>query len=176
MSDGAGGPADRASSRRRTVQDSDGPVSQELPTPEERRWALLAAQLPFDQLMHARAQAEGWRNGLAAATGVIATVTLVRGRTDLTPLATSWKVLIVTGLTAAFASLVAAFLVAIRAAHGRPGLMIQADGECLRKYIADESRRIMQLLPWAAYLSVIGVTLVLATAVLTWLAPSGGPG
>lgn len=176
MSDGAGGPAGRASSRGPTGRDSDGPVSQELPTPEERRWALLAVQLPFDQLMHARAQAEGWRNGLAAATSVIATVTLVRGRTDFTPLATSWKVLIVTGLTAAFASLVAAFLVAIRAANGRPGLMIQADGESLRKYIAHESRRVMQLLPWAAYLSVVGVTLVFATAVLTWLAPSGGPG
>jgi hypothetical protein len=179
MNGGAGGSADDGTSEHSgnsaygVPAELPTPDEDELPTPDERRWALLAAQLPFDQLIHARAQAEGWRNALAASTGIIAAITLVRGRQDFSPLATGWKVVIVVGLLSAFAALVSASLVAIRAAHGRPGMMIQADGESLRKYVAVESHRVMRLLPWVAYLTVTGVTLILVTAVLAWLAPGG---
>lgn len=148
------------------------PGADDLPTPTDRRWALLASELPFEQLGHARKQAENWRNALAAGTTVIGGIGLFRGRTDFSVLAEPWKIAVVVILGCAFGMLASAFTVSIRAAHGRPGQMIHSDGESLRRFVADEAARVMRLLPVAAYLTLGSVLLIMTAAILSWLAPT----
>lgn len=143
----------------------------DLPTPEDRRWALLAAELPFEQLGHARAQAEGWRNALAVATTAVGAISLVRGRDDVAALLTPWRVAAVVVFLLGFAALTSSFLLAIAAAHGRPGLMIAADGESLRDFVTTEAKRVTGLVRRAGYLVVAAIGLMVAAAAIAWLAP-----
>jgi hypothetical protein len=142
------------------------------PTPDDRRWALLARELPFEQLGHARKQAENWRNALAAGTGVFGAVGLLRNRSDISALEEPWKIAVVAVLGGAFIALAAAFLVTVRAAYGRPGQTIYSDGESLRQFTADEAARVMRLLPLAAYLALSSVFLIVTGAAISWLAPA----
>jgi hypothetical protein len=141
------------------------------PTAADRRWELLAEEMEFNQLGIARRQAEGWRNGLAASATLLATVTLVKGRPDFDKLDGAWRALPVILIVLAFACLTAAFLVAIRAAHGRPGAYVLGEGLSLREWTGAEVARIGRLIPWAAGLSLAGLAMVLASAVVTWTAP-----
>jgi hypothetical protein len=157
-----------------SVPDPHSPPSDrdhDLPTPEDRRWALLAAELPFEQLGHARAQAEGWRNALAVATTAVGAVSLFRGRDDVAALLTPWRVAAVVVFLLGFAALTFSFLLAIAAAHGRPGLLIDADGESLRDFVTTEAKRVTGLVRQAAYLVVAGIGLMVAAASVAWLAP-----
>ena len=153
-----------------TAPDDFGP-EHSRPTAADRRWEALADEMQFNQLGIARRQAEGWRNGLAACATLLATATLVKGRPDFDRLTEGWKVVPVVLILLAFGCLAAAFLVAIRAAHGRPGSYVLADGSSLREWTGTEVARIGRLIPWAAWLSLAGLTLVLAAAVVTWTAP-----
>ncbi|MEV1111233.1 hypothetical protein AB0I95_21750 [Micromonospora sp. NPDC049751] len=141
------------------------------PTAADRRWEVLAEEMQFNQLGIARRQAEGWRNGLAACATLLATATLVKGRPDFDKLVGVWRVVPVVLILLAFGCLAAAFLVAIRAAHGRPGTYVLADGASLREWTEMEVKRIARLIPWAAWLSLAGLTLVLVAAVVTWTGP-----
>jgi hypothetical protein len=144
----------------------------DLPTPEDRRWALLAAELPFEQLRHARTQAEGWRNGLATAITAVGAVSLIRGRDELAALPPGWRVAAVATFLLAFVALTAGFLLMVTAAHGRPGVLIDADGESLREYVATEAPRVTRLVRGAGYLAACGICLMVAAAAVTWLAPT----
>jgi hypothetical protein len=141
------------------------------PTAVDRRWEALAEEMQFNQLAIARKHAEGWRNGLAACATLLAAVTLVKGRPDFDKLAGFWRLVPIVLILLAFAFLAAAFLVAIRAAHGKPGAYVLGDGTSLREWTGREVARISRLIPWAAWLSLTGLTLVLASAVVTWTAP-----
>ncbi|GAA0903072.1 hypothetical protein GCM10009558_001550 [Virgisporangium aurantiacum] len=152
-----------------TVPDFDSDESR--PSAVDRRWAALAEDMQFSQLTIARGQAEGWRNGLAAGATLLATVTLVKGRADFDKLAGAWRLVPVVLIVLAFAFLAAALLVAIRAAHGQPGAYILADGISLHDWTEREVARISKLIPRAALLSLTGLTLVLAAAVVTWTGP-----
>jgi hypothetical protein len=144
----------------------------ELPTPADRRWALLAAELPFEQLRHARAQAEGWRNGLGAAITAVGAVSLIRGRDELVALPPGWRAAAVAAFLLAFVALLAGFLLMVTAAHGRPGVLIDADGEALREFVATEAPRVTRLVRGAGYLAAGGICLLVVAAAVTWLAPA----
>ncbi|MFI6231849.1 hypothetical protein ACIBCR_31590 [Micromonospora echinospora] len=138
----------------------------------EKRWTQLAQETQFHQLESVRKQAEGWRTGLAGLTALLAAVLVVKGRSDVSGLAPTARYLVVALLAVAFALLVTASLLALRAASGWPDDRIYLTGEALRAWHASESARIRARIRDAARLMVFGL-LILAVAVgVTWLGPA----
>ncbi|MFJ8647969.1 hypothetical protein ACIRNI_17860 [Streptomyces sp. NPDC093546] len=147
-----------------------------MSTRSDRRWAELARELEFTQLPELRRQAEGWRNGLAGLTALLAVLTVVKGQDQLSglPAATGrWAA----GLAAAaFAALVCGALLAVRAAHGRPGKRIVLSGQNLRRWTAGEVVRVTRSLRWAAVCCVSGLALAAGATGVVWTAAAAPPG
>ncbi|MEV7501636.1 hypothetical protein [Streptomyces sp. NPDC093018] len=134
----------------------------------DRRWAELARELEFTRIPELRRQAEGWRNGLAGLTTLLAVLGVLKGQDSVTELP-SWARDTATALLlSAFLSLTAGALLAARAAHGVPGGEILLGGQSLRRWSAQEVSRITRALGWAFICCVSGVALVVSAFVLVW--------
>lgn len=138
----------------------------------EKRWAQLAQETQFHQLDSLRRQAEGWRTGLAGLTALLGAVLIVKGRSDISNLAPGVRYLVVVLLAVAFILLVAASLLALRAASGWPDDKIYLTGESLRAWHAEESSRIRAGIRTAARLMVAGLVVLAGAVGLTWLGPA----
>lgn len=136
----------------------------------DREWAERARELEFTRLPELRRQAEGWRAGLTGLTALLAVLFVLKGRDDLDRLP-GWARGTATGLLlASFVLLAAGSLLAVRAAHGVPGERILLGGQALRRWTEREVARVTRALDGAAVCCVLGVLLVVAAVVLTWLA------
>jgi hypothetical protein len=99
-----------------TVRVSAGPAAK----PGDRQAAKAVRALLADELPRIRASALAWRNGLGALLAGLVGFGLVRGRSDVTQLATPYAVVVGSLLLAALVTGSAAALMVMRAAHGRP--------------------------------------------------------
>jgi hypothetical protein len=140
--------------------------------PDDRRWDRLARQLPFDELGFLRAQADGWRNGIAAATTILLSVAVVKGRGDVAGLPAAWRTLIALLTVVAFAALVGALVVTLRVSQGMPGQQIWNTGEELRDWTGREVRRGGRMLRRAGHLAVGGLFFLVLASAAGWLAPN----
>lgn len=142
---------------------------------DDKRWAQKAQELKFTQLDSARKQAEGWRTGLSGLTALLSAALVLKGRDNITTLATEarWTVVVLLGM--ALAMLVTATLLAVRAASGRPGQEHLRTGERLQRWTRQEIRRIAQAIRRAAWLATLAIACVAAAIGTTWLAPAAKP-
>ncbi|GFM96721.1 hypothetical protein Sfulv_15320 [Streptomyces fulvorobeus] len=125
------------------------------------------------QLDIARRQAEGWRNFLTLATGLLTAVLILKGRDNVTELTTGYRVAVITLLMLAFASLLAAAFAAVSAAHGKPGDVLEyPDPRSLIDWETRERRRIVGHIRFVCRATAGGVIAVVAAVLLTWTAPA----
>lgn len=137
----------------------------------DKRWALAAQELQFQQLDGARRLAESWRTGLGGLTSLFAVVTIVKGQDSITALTTGTSVFVGILVGIAFISLLAATLLAVWAASGAPDDSVRLTGEDLKAWTRYEIRRIRVLIRWAISAMVLGLALVVMSVALTWFGP-----
>lgn len=142
----------------------------------DRRWAELARELELGQLQELRKQAEGWRTGLTALTGLLAALAVLKGRENLAdlPAAARNAAMILTAV--AFLLLVIGSVFAVRAAHGRPGSEVLLGGQALRRWTEHEIVRVRRSLSIASVCCLTGVLAIASGVAVAWLntAPSSG--
>lgn len=76
-------------------------------TPEDLRWARLAEEARFNGLTDVQRSAERWGATILVITGILTTLTVVRGPSDLAALQNFWPDKLVVGLLAALSLLFA---------------------------------------------------------------------
>ncbi|MFF8729132.1 hypothetical protein ACF073_21925 [Streptomyces sp. NPDC015171] len=141
--------------------------------PEE----LERAQLRLDAMTEAqleigRAQAEGWRNFLTVATGLLAAVLVLKGRENVAELPDGYREAVVALVAAGLVLLLVAAFLAVSAAHGRPGDVLKhAHAAKLLDWEEDERKRIASRIGGALRATVLGVLATAAGILLTWVAP-----
>ncbi len=138
---------------------------------DRKRWALLAQNLKFSQLDIARKQADAWRIGLGALTGLLTAVLVLQGRNNVSTLTEPAQGFVVALLALALAALIAATLLVSRSLAGPAGKEILLTGEDLEHWTTDEVRKISQALRVAPRLAAVGVVIVAFAVGITWLAP-----
>ncbi|MDT6970391.1 hypothetical protein ACFQV4_00795 [Streptomyces thermocarboxydus] len=91
-------------------------------TPEDVRWARLADEARFNGLPDIQRSAERWGATILAVTGLLTTLTVVRGASDLSALRDLWPWKVMVGVLAGIALLlaVASVVWAAMAAQGQP--------------------------------------------------------
>lgn len=141
----------------------------------DRRWAELARQSEFTQLPELRRQAEGWRTGLTGLTALLAVLVTLKGRDDLTRLPPAAQHTATALIGAAFLLLVVGSVLAVRAAHGRPGSRVLLAGQSLRRWTETETVRVTRSLRLASVCCAAGIALTAAAVVLAWATTESPP-
>jgi hypothetical protein len=142
----------------------------EPPTPDELEWAKRAAALHLDALKEIRAGAEKWAASIAAVTGAIGVVTLIKGRESLEELSHGYEVAVGILVGIAVLLVLRGIVLAALAAQGTPG-RIEYTGSALRDFTANEAEEAADLLRFSRVL-VVTATLVAGVAVaLVWFGP-----
>ncbi|RPE45288.1 hypothetical protein EDD90_8553 [Streptomyces sp. Ag109_O5-1] len=142
----------------------------------ERRWAQLAREMEFSELSELREQAEGWRNGLTGLTALLAVLVTLKGRDDLSQLPSAARNTAAALLGTAFLCLTVGSVLALRAAHGRPGSRVLLTGQVLRRWTEQETIRVTGALRQASVCCVAGIVLVCGAVAVAWTtteSPSG---
>ncbi|MET8948938.1 hypothetical protein ABZX30_36850 [Streptomyces sp. NPDC004542] len=95
-------------------------------TPEDLRWARLAEEARFNGLADVQRSAERWGATILVITGILTTLTVVRGPSDLAALRDFWPDKLLVGLLAALSLLLAlsSVIFAAMAAQGSAVKMI----------------------------------------------------
>ncbi|MEU6667052.1 hypothetical protein [Streptomyces sp. NPDC046727] len=128
-----------------------------------------------NQLQIAQAQAEGWRNFLTVATGLLAAVLVLKGRENVAELPDGYRLAVFALMAAGLVLLLLAAFLAVSAAHGRPGDVLKyAHAARLLDWEEKELDRIGSRIGGARWATVLGVLATAAGILLTWVAP--GPG
>jgi hypothetical protein len=141
----------------------------------DRRWAQLARESEFSQLTELRRQAEGWRNGLTGLTALLAVMVTLRGRDDLSQLPSAARHTASALLGTAFLLLVVGSVLAVRAAHGRPGGRVLLAGQALRRWTEAETVRVTGALRQASVCCVAGIVLVCGAVGVAWTTTAPQP-
>ncbi|GAA0951709.1 hypothetical protein [Actinocorallia libanotica] len=141
-------------------------------SPDDKRWALKAYELKFQQLEIARKQAESWRAALTGLTSLLGAVLVIKGKDSLADLNDPYRWIVMVLLGAALVLLVTATMLAVSAAAGNPGGRILLTGEHLRSWSTAEVVRIERFVAWASLLTLTAVTAVAVAVGITWTAPA----
>jgi hypothetical protein len=142
---------------------------------DRKRWAQKAQALKFTQLDQMRAHAEKWRNGLVTLTALFATVAIIKGPDLITAVAPATRTAIMFLLGAAFLSMLAGSLLAMRASFGLPGAML-VTGENLEAWERSETNKAVMLLAWARPVFLVGILFLAAGFGVIWTGQSASPG
>ncbi|MFJ8854650.1 hypothetical protein [Streptomyces sp. NPDC102437] len=137
-----------------------------------KRFAQLGQQLQLEQLTAVRKQAEGWRNGLTALTGLVGVVFVLKGRESVAGMPATWRWTTAALLVLAFALLLTAALVAVRAAHGQLGQRMWLSGDKLLSAVMDEVEHTHDALTAARRCSVVGLSAIVAAIAVSWVVPA----
>ncbi|MFJ4853097.1 hypothetical protein [Streptomyces sp. NPDC088730] len=137
-----------------------------------KRMAQLGQQLGLEQLTAVRRQAEGWRNGLTALTGLIGVVFVLKGPDSVAGMSAAWRWTTAVLLVLAFLLLFTGALSAVRAAHGQLGHGTWLTGDELLTAVQDEVERTQDVLATARRCSVAGLVAVVAAIAVTWVVPA----
>jgi hypothetical protein len=157
-----------------SIRVTGGPPAQRT----DRQTAKATRELVADELTRVRAGALAWRNGLGALLAGLVGFGLIKGRSDVTHLSSSFAAAVGLLLLAALIAGGVAAALLMRAAHGRPygvslhklNNMSAADKvEALRRAETDASERALR----SGVLLFFFCAALLAAAVgLTWYGPS----
>ncbi|MCQ4209770.1 hypothetical protein [Streptomyces longispororuber] len=141
----------------------------------DRRWSALAREQEFQQLPELQRRAEGWRNGLTGLATLLAVLVTLKGRDDLAQLPERARYFASGLVAAAFLLLVAGSVLAVRAAHGRPGSRVLLAGQALRRWTEGEIVRVTRAVRWASVCCVAGIALAAAGVTLAWFTTESAP-
>lgn len=144
-------------------------------TSDRWHWGQKAQQLKFNQLEAARKQADTWRTGLTGITALLGAVLVVKGRDNVSAVASPYPLLVLLCFTAALAALVVATLAALRAASGVPGDECLLTAEDLEAWSRAETSEVYRWITAARRLTFGGLCLVAAGTGIVWLAPAKPP-
>ncbi len=131
-------------------------------------WEDKADQLEFQALTTVRASAEKWGASLAAILGLFGTITLVKGRSDITQLTQGFQVAVAVLLLFAFLAAAVAVYQAAVAAQGSPRKVHWPGGGELRRWELKRAEEAKDQLKASRMLTFVAVVLVLAAIALTW--------
>ncbi|MFI6072338.1 hypothetical protein ACIA5C_12190 [Actinoplanes sp. NPDC051343] len=146
------------------------------PTPDDLRRAREIAGLLKSELDRVRTAALAWRNGLGALLVALLGFGLIKGRTDVTTLATGWAALVGVLLLAALISGAAGALALLRAAHGRLAVTPVADLPPPPAGDHQEVIAAVRALRLGVRLVLVCAALLVAAVGTTWYAPpKSGP-
>lgn len=87
-------------------------------TPEGRAWQEKLNALTLDELPRVRATAKEWTGSIAAVTGLLAIVSLVKGRENIEDLSSDWSRYVYVALIAALVVALVAIIAGALAAQG----------------------------------------------------------
>ena len=107
--------------------------------PSELRWAKRLDDLELGALEKVRGTAEKWAASLVAILGLASTVLVVKGRDDITKLATGWQIAVAVLLGLTFLLGAIAIYLAALAAQGTPKKLDWPTPNKLRKWERDEA-------------------------------------
>ncbi|WP_237276573.1 hypothetical protein [Streptomyces caniscabiei] len=131
-----------------------------------------------DELPKVRAAALAWRNGVGVLLAGLIGFGLLKGRTDVSQLASPYNLIVgVVLLCSLLAGIVAALLM-LRAAHGRPAAVpFRYEGQdhdpgSRMASEHSESQRAARALSWGLLLSLACVTFLVTAVGMTWYGPS----
>ncbi|MCE0445617.1 hypothetical protein LT493_13125 [Streptomyces tricolor] len=142
-------------------------LPEELERAQQRLDAMAEAQLEIG-----RAQAEGWRNFLTVASGLLAAVLVLKGRENVAELPGGYRTAVVVLVAAGLVLLLVAAFVAVSAAHGRPGDVLKYPHAAkLLDWEERERERIASRIGVTRWATVAGVLAAAAGILLTWVAP-----
>jgi len=127
----------------------------------DKRWAQKAVGLQLKQLDSVRANAEQWRNGLAALTALLTAVTIIKGPDTVDGLSDPGRHRLVVLLGTGFVSLLVGTFCAMRAAFGTPH-KLRFTGEDLRGFEEKEIGLAKNYMRASRGLMLLGVILVAA--------------
>ncbi|MFC8644140.1 hypothetical protein ACFUC2_25815 [[Kitasatospora] papulosa] len=136
--------------------------SQTPATPDDLRWARLAEEARFSSLVDVQRTAERWGTTILVITGLLTTLTAVRGASDLASLRDMWPSKILVGSLSAAALLVAlsSVVLAARAAQGH-AIRIVASGPRLQQETIAATSRAMWQLSFSRWLAIAIIPLYL---------------
>jgi hypothetical protein len=140
--------------------------------PADPVMAREARRLDQTELERVRKTAENWRTGLAGLLGLIATVSVVKGRDTITDLERWAQVLVGISLLIALVCAALGGYLALRAAYGWPK---KIEFNQLRIWRAKRSEQTVSDLSWARNLTIATLVFLVAAIGLTWYAPTDPP-
>lgn len=156
-----------------TIRVSAGPPAE----PHDRDAAKATRELLADELARVRAGALAWRNGLGALLAGLIGFGLIRGRSDITQLATLYAAIVGWLLLASLFAGAASAVLIMRAAHGRPYALalrkvvrnsVANPAEAARQAEAGASERALR---WGVILCFCCVALLTGAVGMTWYGP-----
>jgi hypothetical protein len=141
-------------------------------TPDDLRWAKMAGEARFNGLPDIQRTAERWGATILVITGLLTTLTVVRGASDLAALRDLWPHKILVGSFAGIALLVAiiSVILAAMAAQGQP-VEIVVSGPRFEEATGKATRTASGRLKWSRYLAVLVVPFYLAALGIMAYAP-----
>jgi hypothetical protein len=147
----------------------------ELADARRRREVDEVERLSESELTRVQAAADKWKTGLAALTGLVATVIVVKGRETFTDLSKARQNVIMVLIAGAFLAAICAALLAMRAAYGplkRRSLM----GTTLDEIRNVEVGSALRNLRLARGLSVLAALALASAVAVTWTGKKATPG
>lgn len=133
---------------------------------ERERRSLLA-----DELVRVRESATAWRNGLAGLITALVGFSLIRGRSDIGQLTPAWARAVGVLLLLALAVGTAAAFAVLRAAHGRPNIVVMRAAEPAAVAAHGEALRSAHSLRAGIALSLVCLVLLTGAVGVTWYGP-----
>lgn len=145
-------------------------------TIDDKRWAQRANVLQFQELEAVRRTAEQWRTGLAALTALLSVVSIIAAPGLADRLVGGWRALVGGLALAGLLALLYGTWQAMRGAFGLPDAAIAMTGERLRRWESEQARAGVAALRRARAATLVGITLLIATAGATFVAAPSAPG
>ncbi|WP_406218514.1 hypothetical protein [Streptomyces canus] len=144
-------------------------------TPEDLRWAKMAEEARFNGLADVQRSAERWGATILVITGLLTTLTVVRGASDLAALRDVWPYKVLVGALAG-ASLLAAVgsvVWAAMAAQGNP-VEIVVSGPRFQEETHKATKTATKRLKFSRWLALMIVPLYMGTLGVMAYAPQAG--
>ncbi|MEV4352263.1 hypothetical protein AB0J83_48025 [Actinoplanes sp. NPDC049596] len=143
---------------------------------DDKRWAQRANALQYQELELVRRTAEQWRTGMAALTALLSVTSIIAAPGLADRVTGAWRTAIGLLVLAGLLALLFGTWQAMRAAFGHPDAATTMTGERLRTWESQQAQTAAQALARARTGALTGMTLLIATAGITFLAASSVSG
>lgn len=164
-------------------------------TPEARAWQEKYESLGLDELTRARATAKDWTGSISAITGLLALVSLIKGRENIEDLTSGWARSVYLALIIALVFALFAIVIGAVAAQGSftslgrapttsrrfwakraqaaPG-PYSPNWQGLREFTHSEAKIVRKQVGWSRGLAVVGALFLIFAVAATWVSPTHG--
>lgn len=140
-------------------------------TPTGRRAAETSQRLFRDELPRVRAAATAWRGGLTGLLAGLLGFSLIKGRSDVSQIASPWSVVVGLLLLAALIAGVGGALTLLWSAHGRPQAIDRRTAGTALSADHQEAVRAARALRHGIVLSLLCAAFLVNAVAITWYGP-----